>query len=129
MYNVSEYNIPKQAGWICPICGRVMAPTMIECIYCNKEVTNRDVSDSHTTDTPVKTSSVTTAHNTHSKCECHKENKNINNVVDTVIEPEVRIRKIDENGNLVDEKNMSKEELRKMDDILEKVLGDLVNTL
>ena len=31
--------------------------------------------------------------------------------------------------NLVDEKNMTREELKNMDSILERVLGDLVNTL
>lgn len=35
-------NIPEEqhygypTGWICPKCGRVYAPFMSECLYCNK---------------------------------------------------------------------------------------------
>lgn len=29
-------------GWVCPVCGRVLAPTMMECIYCNGEK-NRNI--------------------------------------------------------------------------------------
>lgn len=37
MYNITEYDMPKQIGWICPKCGRVMAPFVADCICCNKQ--------------------------------------------------------------------------------------------
>ena len=63
-----------------------------------------------------------------STCECNKKSCAVNDTIDT-IEPMIMIRKLDKDGNLVDEKNMTREELEKMDSILERVLGDLANTL
>lgn len=127
MYNVSEYNIPKQAGWICPICGRVMAPTTVECIYCNRESENRADIATINTGTAPSTGVVTTSCNDCAPSTCECDNKSC--AVNDTIEPMIMIRKLDKDGNLVDEKNMTKEELEKMDSILERVLGDLVNTL
>ena len=135
MYNVSEYNIntPKQTGWICPKCGRVMAPTTVECIYCNRKPEYRaDIATTYT-GTPQLNNVVTTSRNdsAQSTCECDKKSCAVNDTIATIdtIEPMIMIRKLDKDGNLVDEKNMTKEELKKMDSILERVLGDLVNTL
>ena len=130
MYNVSEYNILKQAGWICPIFGRVMAPTMVECIYCNRESENRTDTATINTGTAPSSGVVTTSYNgsAQSTCECDKKSCAVNDTIDT-IEPMIMIRKLDKDGNLVDEKNMTREELKKMDSILERVLGDLANTL
>lgn len=126
MYNVSEYNIPEQTGWICPKCGRVMAPFAFECSYCNKKY---DITTINTGTAPIN-NVVTTAYNggAQSTCECDKKSYIVNDTVDT-IEPMIMIRKLDKDGNLVDEKNMTREELKKMDSILERVLGDLANTL
>ena len=132
MYNVSEYNIntPKQTGWICPKCGRVMAPTTVECIYCNRESEDKVDTIINYTGTPQLNNVVTTSYNgsAQSTCECDKKSCAVNDTIDT-IEPMIMIRKLDKDGNLVDEKNMTREELKKMDSILERVLGDLVNTL
>lgn len=136
MYNISEYNIntPKQTGWICPKCGRVMAPTTVECIYCNRESEYRLEYRADTatiyTGTPPINNVVTTSCNdsAQSTCECDKKSCAVNDTIDT-IEPMIMIRKLDKDGNLVDEKNMTREELKKMDSILERVLGDLANTL
>lgn len=35
------YNI----GWICPKCGRVIAPTTMECSYCNKNIEDKNKSN------------------------------------------------------------------------------------
>ena len=127
MYNISEYNIPKQAGWICPICGRVMAPTMVECIYCNRESESRTDTATINTGTAPSTGVVTTSCNdcAPSTCACDKENYHAKDT----IEPMIMIRKLDKDGNLVDKKNMTREELEKMDSILERVLGDLTGIL
>lgn len=134
MYNREGYNIPKQAGWICPICGRVMAPTMVECIYCNSKTVipstktttttnlNRVENETDTTSLAKEDSGVKT------ECKCHKD-KRLNEVADSIIEPTIMIRKIDENGNIVDKENMTKDELKKMDSILETVLGNLIDRL
>ena len=132
MYNVSEYNIntPKQTGWICPKCGRVMAPTTVECIYCNRESEYRADIPTINTGTALINNVVTTSCNdsAQSTYECDKKSYAVNDTIDT-IEPMIMIRKLDKDGNLVDEKNMTREELKNMDSILERVLGDLANTL
>lgn len=130
MYNVSEYNTPKQTGWICPKCGRVMAPFAFECSYCNREPEYRtDIATINTRTAPIN-NVVTTSRNdsAQSTCECDKKSYTVNDTIDT-IEPMIMITKLDKESNLVDGKNMTRERLEKMDSILERVLGDLANTL
>lgn len=31
---ISNYEPPKQYGWVCPKCGAVMSPYQHSCIYC-----------------------------------------------------------------------------------------------
>lgn len=130
MYNVPEYNISKQTGWICPKCGRVMAPTTVECIYCNRKSEDKVDIATINTRTPQLNNVVTTSCNDSalSTCECDKKSCAVNDTINT-IEPMIMIRKLDKDGNLVDEKNMTREELKKMDSILERVLGDLADVL
>lgn len=134
MYNRVGYNIPKQAGWICPICGRVMAPIMVECIHCNSKTAIPSIETTMTTnpnrveDTTATTSLAKEDSAIKTECKCHKD-KRLNEVADSIIEPTVMIRKIDENGNIVDKENMTKDELKKMDSILEAVLGNLIDRL
>lgn len=37
MYEINDFSKDQQFGWVCPKCGRVMAPQIIECLYCNKQ--------------------------------------------------------------------------------------------
>lgn len=126
MYNVSKYNIPKQAGWICPICGRVMAPTMVECIHCNREpesITNTKIR-------PIEDVITTSYDGAQCTCEGNsKEEDKVDYLVKDSIKPSIKIRKLNKDGNLVDEKNMTREELKKIDSILEKVIGDFADVL
>ena len=36
MYDINQSLM--RTGWVCPKCKRIMAPTMVECIYCNKDI-------------------------------------------------------------------------------------------
>lgn len=35
-HNTQEYNVPIQQGWICPKCGSVYGPSVMECSRCNQ---------------------------------------------------------------------------------------------
>lgn len=35
MYEVNDFSKNIEYGWVCPKCGRVMAPTVNMCPYCN----------------------------------------------------------------------------------------------
>jgi len=130
----------NRMGWECPKCGRVMAPFVTECPNCGKSAsvwvdklttTNPNKLENTVTAAPgsfkteplvVKTDASCAPSKSESECKCHKD-KRLNEVVDSIIEPTVMIRKIDENGNIVDKENMTKDELKKIDSILETVLG------
>ena len=36
--------IPSRQGWVCPKCGRVHGPTMLDCYPCNKKISDAEKS-------------------------------------------------------------------------------------
>lgn len=122
----------NRMGWECPKCGRVMAPFVTECPNCGK-LTSSWADESKKLGQKVKASDLIIEDSgapskseykskPKSECKCHTEDK----VTDKFNESKIKVQKLNDKGNVVEVKEMTKEELKNLDNILEKILGNLL---
>lgn len=122
----------NRMGWECPKCGRVMAPFVTECPNCSKSTSvwadelkklghTVEAVDLITKDSGAPSKSECKS-KLKSECKCHTEDK----VADKFNESKIKVLSHDNKGNSVEVKDMTKEELKNLDNILEKILGNLL---
>ena len=129
----------ERMGWECPKCGRVMAPFVTECPNCSKSasvwkgnisVPTTKLDENTFTVQPVLKDTITAPLNgkinltckdgalSKSECKSDKEDK--------FNESKIKVQKLNDKGKVVEVKDMTKEELKNLDNILEKILGNLL---